>query len=113
MNCYNLPFDIPATIVIGRTASFSVEINLSDELDDLIFGVKQALDDTTYICSASMSGGNVTRDGNTYYLTVPDEATASVSAGKYFYEIMADYGGERFAIVLSRATFRKGVINNA
>lgn len=112
MNCYNLPFDIPATIVIGRTVSFSVEINLNEELDDLIFGVKQTLDDTTYICSASMSGGNVTRDGNTYYLTVPDEATAAVPVGKYDYEIMADYGGERFAIVLSKATFRKGVINN-
>ena len=113
MSCYNLPFNIPVTIIIGRTASFAIEIDLSDELDDLIFGVKQTVDDTTYICSASMSGGNVTRNGNTYYLTVPDETTASVSAGKYVYEIMADYGGERFALVLSNATFRKGVINNA
>ena len=113
MSCYDLPLNIPVTIIIGRTASFAIQIDLTDELDDLIFGVKQTEDDTEYICSASMADGDVTRDGNTYYLTISDESTATVPAGNYPYEIMADYGGECFAIVLSTATFRKGVINNA
>lgn len=114
MSCKVFTQDIPAMFVCGRTASFSVSIDLSDDLDDLQFGVKQNLSDTTYVCYASMADGDVTRgDDGTYYLTISDEDTAAVAPGEYFYEIVGVYGEDKFSLVLSKAWFKQGVINNA
>lgn len=114
MSCNGFTQDIPEMFIIGRTASFSVQIDLSDELDDLIFGVKRTTDDTTYVCYASKLDGDVTRaDDGTYYLTIPADDTEAVAPGEYVYEIVAVSGSDRFSLVLSKAFFKKGVINDA
>lgn len=113
MSCNNFTQDIPAMFVIGRLASFAVDIDLSDTLDDLIFGVKQSKDDATYIAYASMTDGDVTQgDDGTYYLTVSSDKTANIAEGQYFYEIVAVYKGKPLSLVLADCYFKKGVINN-
>lgn len=106
--------DIPEMFICGRTASFSVSIDLSETLDDLIFGVKETVEDSEYIVYASLDDGDVTvgEDG-TYYLTISAAKTAAVDPGDYIYEIVAVYGSSKFSLVLSKAWFRKGVINDA
>ena len=114
MSCNGFTQDIPEVFIIGRTASFSVQIDLSDELDDLIFGVKKTIEDTTYVCYASKTDGDVTRaNDGTYYLTISADDTAAVLPGEYVYEIVAEKDSDRFSLVLSKAWFKKGVINDA
>lgn len=110
----NFVQDIPVSAIAGRTISFEVEVDLTNELDDLIMSCKVTKDDSEYVFQVSKTGGAVTYDSDTktYYLRVDPSVTASVTPGKYEYDIVAVYGNDVVPLAQSNIWFDKGVTDN-
>lgn len=102
-------------MVKGDTLAFFVKFTglSSDMITSMDFTCKENdADGTDYIFNRTLSDGITKVSDGVYYVRVPPEATAEVTAGKYYYDLQIGVGSDIYTLLKGTMKLVQDITDN-